>query len=245
MAVCKGKATVKESLYKGYVLRRTRRKTLALEVNREGRVIIRAPINLPLDRIDGFLKLHNGWLEDKTKEAQARVEAKERLGSNLRERLLREPISLLGHSYYTDPSPKGYGRSAVGFTVPLDYSDDESEEFKRRFKGLLMDLAKEVLPKRFQELSLLTGYSASSLKITDAKTRWGSCSSKNAIALSWRLVGADLAEIDYVIIHELCHTRFHNHSKDFWNDVGRFCPEWPMRRQGLGQASRGDISIFD
>ena len=71
------------------------------------------------------------------------------------------------------------------------------------------------------------------VKITGAKTRWGSCSGKNRICLSWRLMEKPQEVIDYVIIHELCHTEHHDHSKGFWALVEFFLPNYQALRREL------------
>jgi len=62
--------------------------------------------------------------------------------------------------------------------------------------------------------------------ITKAKRRWGSCSGKNRVSLSCFLVKLPYEVIDYVIVHELCHIKHKNHSKEFWEEVAKHCPEY-------------------
>lgn len=98
---------------------------------------------------------------------------------------------------------------------------------------LLKKSAKEYLPKRLEELSKICGLSYEKLTITSAQTRFGSCSSKNTISLSCLLMRYPSNAIDYVIIHELCHTVHHNHSKDFWNLVEKYLPDYKLRQNLL------------
>src|SRR5690606_31341824 len=65
------------------------------------------------------------------------------------------------------------------------------------------------------------------------KTRWGSCSSTGTISLNWKLIATPLQVMDYVLIHELAHLKFQNHSKEFWNFVGQFCLGWKKYRRWL------------
>ena len=93
--------------------------------------------------------------------------------------------------------------------------------------------AEAYLPRRAWELSRQTGLIPSGIKVTGAKNRWGSCSGKNGICLSWRLVKKPPEVIDYVIIHELCHTVHHDHSQKFWELVASFLPDYRTLRQKL------------
>ena len=93
--------------------------------------------------------------------------------------------------------------------------------------------AQEYLPQRTWELAEQTGLTPAGVKVTGAKTRWGSCSGKNRICLSWRLMERPREVIDYVIIHELCHTEHHDHSKGFWALVESFLPNYRALRREL------------
>jgi predicted metal-dependent hydrolase len=76
------------------------------------------------------------------------------------------------------------------------------------------------------------------LRLSSARTRWGSCNSRGHIALNWRLINLPLPVIDYVVCHELGHTREMNHSPRFWSVVEQLCPDWPARRRELRQLAR-------
>ena len=73
------------------------------------------------------------------------------------------------------------------------------------------------------------------MRITGAKTRWGSCSGRNTLNFSWRLLAAEEDAVRYVVIHELAHTAEHNHSSRFWALVESACPDWRRQRESLRQ----------
>ena len=77
--------------------------------------------------------------------------------------------------------------------------------------------AKAYLPNRVEKLAKTFGLVYKKVKINNAKTRWGSCSSENNINLSLQLMRLPDYLIDYVILHELAHTKVKNHSTQFWN----------------------------
>ena len=99
-------------------------------------------------------------------------------------------------------------------------------------------IAKQFIPKRVAEISAQIGLYPSAVKINSAKGRWGSCSGKHSLNFSWRLIWASPETVDYVIIHELCHIRHHNHSPDFWSLVASFLPNYRELRENLKQISR-------
>ena len=77
------------------------------------------------------------------------------------------------------------------------------------------------------------GVSPGPLRVSDARTRWGSCGKDDSVNLCWRLLLAPPPILDYVIVHELAHTVHRDHSKAFWAVVSRFVPDWKQKRRWL------------
>jgi predicted metal-dependent hydrolase len=82
--------------------------------------------------------------------------------------------------------------------------------------------AKKFIKKRIDEIAEINDLNYNNLRITSAKTRWGSCTSNRNINFTYRLIMAPVKVIDYVIIHELAHLDEMNHSKDFWDTVDKY-----------------------
>lgn len=97
----------------------------------------------------------------------------------------------------------------------------------------LKQQAKAYIPHRVAELAAKTGLSYTGVKITTAATRFGSCSPKNSLCFSCLLMRYPKPAIDYVIIHELCHTVHHNHQKPFWKLVQKFMPDYKYNKSLL------------
>lgn len=93
--------------------------------------------------------------------------------------------------------------------------------------------AKEVIPPMVEKYSKLMGLYPNSVKITSAKTRFGSCSSKKTICFSWRLLAFPEKAIEYVVVHELAHLKYLNHSKNFYRLIENFLPDYKERIQLL------------
>jgi len=89
--------------------------------------------------------------------------------------------------------------------------------------------ALEIIPGKVEYYSKIMGLEPSSVKITGAKTRFGSCSGKNGLCFSWRLMAYPEKAIDYVVVHELAHIRFHDHSKNFYALVEKYMPDYKER----------------
>ena len=93
--------------------------------------------------------------------------------------------------------------------------------------------AAQLIPQRVTFYSDITGIDCKKVKITSAKKRWGSCSSRGNLNFSWRLVLAPLPVIDYVVVHELAHIIHRNHSKRFWALVKKLYPNYKTCRKWL------------
>ena len=111
--------------------------------------------------------------------------------------------------------------------VPF-YKEIGSEECQLFIKNAITETyrkeAHEYLPVRVKYLAEIHSFEYSGLSIKKMKTRWGSCSGKNKINLNLFLMGLPLILTDYVILHELLHTKIKNHSKEFWDKLEKICP---------------------
>ncbi len=93
--------------------------------------------------------------------------------------------------------------------------------------------ARNIFEARVAYFQQFTGGSYNSISIRDQKTRWGSCSGRGNLSFNWRLILAPPEILDYVVVHELCHLTHMNHSKEFWELVGKVLPDYKDRRKWL------------
>ncbi len=97
----------------------------------------------------------------------------------------------------------------------------------------LRKAAKAYIPPRIDLFAAQMGVRPTAVRFTSAKTRWGSCSAKNAVSFSVRLMTKPPEAIDYVVVHELAHILEHNHSPRFWAIVARYLPDYRERKKLL------------
>lgn len=107
----------------------------------------------------------------------------------------------------------------------ITVSDIEIVELKKK--------ARIYIPKRVDELTKKFWYEYNKIKITSAKSRWGSCTSKKNLNFTYRLMLAPNEVIDYVIIHEMAHLKHMNHSKIFRNEVKSMCESYKEQEKWL------------
>ena len=166
-----------------YTLIRAKRRTMSLQLDRDGNAVVRAPYGVKKEFIDRFVAAHGDWL------ARARAKQQSRRAAH--------------------PEPTDEERKA------------------------LIARAKEYLPMRVDYWSGIMGLTPTGLKITSARTRFGSCSGKNSICFSWRLMLYPPEAVDYVVVHELAHIRHHDHSPAFYALVERYMSDWRDRMKLL------------
>jgi len=105
-------------------------------------------------------------------------------------------------------------------------------EFGKDFLSL-NDIINHIFTERFEFCLQQTGFHINNLKIKKMKSAWGICYRNRNITLNLLLICCPISVIDYVIFHELCHLKHMNHSKDFWAEVAKFCPQYKVHKLWL------------
>lgn len=207
-----------------YQLIRSKRRTLALVINRDGELEARAPMKMPLDVIEAFIMRKQNWI--KTKMEQVRQsKVKPRLY------LAGERFLYLGREYELMFSDD--------LRLPVELNDKLclASRHQHRAKKVLLEWfnqeAYNYIIHRVEFYAIVIGCTPKLIKISHAMQRWGSCSIKGRVNFSWRLIMAPPGIIDYVVVHELVHLKQHDHSKAFWQKVEAILPDYKERRKWL------------
>lgn len=212
------------------------RKTLAIHVYPDGSVSVDAPLNASDKAIEAKMHKRAAWICK-----QQRLFASYPPIIPARKYVSGEGFRYLGRQYRIKVL-RGEKRSAKLHGAYLELTlraEDSSEVAKTLMDRWLRDKALHLFSKLLQECTA----TCSRIKITDQppmkllrmKKRWGSCTTEGTIILNPELIAAPKDCIEYVILHELCHLREHNHSKHFYALLERVCPNWQTLRLKLNQ----------
>jgi predicted metal-dependent hydrolase len=206
-----------------YKLLRSSRKTLTIQIAKTGEVLVKAPYAISRKRIEDFIFLKEDWIIKHKKIVEENCRNLENFKLDPGNKLL-----LVGKEY-----PIIYGKNVAFLGDSFSVIKGEEVKSRQLMVEVYKDLAKSVIINRVKDISDLIGLKPTSINITSAKTRWGSCSGKNTLNFSYKLLMAEFELIDYVIIHELCHLKEHNHSDEFWVLVSEFIPDYKEKRLRL------------
>jgi predicted metal-dependent hydrolase len=111
-----------------------------------------------------------------------------------------------------------------------------AEQVRDSVHAWLQQQAKEILAERLETLAQRAGAVFSRFSLSNAKTRWGSCTQDGHIRLNWRLIHFSLPVIDYVVAHELAHLRNMDHSPAFWQEVQQILPGFEEGQREIRKA---------
>ena len=171
-----------------YSLIRTSRRSMSVEVKKDGQVIVRIPRWTSEGEVERFLREREKWITDHIKRASGRDER-----------------------YDFDR-----------------YTESEIKELKRK--------AAQLIPVLVEKYKGQIDVEPSAVRINRAKGRFGSCSAKNSLNFSCFLVLYPESAIEYVVVHELCHIKEHNHSRRFYGEIEKVMADYKTRQKILRDA---------
>lgn len=201
---------------------------MTLKIERDGAIVIRVPEMTTKGEIDDFYRSKIPWISKQLKEHKETIAA---LASPKRY-VTGENFLYLGDEYplqHVENVHAGLALSRGVFTLGRGSAQDGREAFIKWYKAR----AKEIFGRRVGHYSKLFNLVPRGIRVTSARSRYGSCSPGNNLSFSYRLVMAPYSVIDYIIVHELAHIKIKNHSKHFWEFMAELMPDYRQHKLWL------------
>ncbi len=215
-----------------YILKRSRkrRKTISLQITKQADVIVSAPYFTPASEIKSFVEQKYEWIQ---RNIQWQKEQNFHTGEKLF--ISGEYFYYLGTPYPLEVFFQQNLPVGLVFWSNRFYLNCEDAPARRKsyFIDWYKTKAREYFVRQVNNLGCRLQLLPRNIRISSARTRWGSCSGENDLAFSFRLIMAPQAVIDYVIVHELMHIKEKNHSAQFWQLVEAALPEYKLHRSWL------------
>jgi predicted metal-dependent hydrolase len=205
---------------------RSKRKTISLEVKQDGRLVVRAPYLTTRGQIKDLVKAKGGWIRKKQE-----LVKKQSLEVPSRKFTPGEQFLYLGKTY-----PLDLVEDQVEPLILKDkfyLAENFKEEGKLVFENWYRRHASQVIKAQVARRARQNGFAYTRVRITSARTRWGSCGSNGSLNFTWRLVMAPEEVIEYVVVHELVHLKIRNHSKAYWNEVSKMMSDYNQHLKWL------------
>ena len=202
---------------------RSKRRSIALIVERDGSLVVRAPLQASDETIRRLVESKADWIS--VTQAKAR-----KLGPApvCKKFVDGEEFWYLGQAYRLEVIENR--KIELYLDGSFKMSPATPAKARLAFELWYKKQAREFIPERVGQLAAQHGFEYQRIRISSARTRWGSCSSRGTLSFTWRLVMVPEDMIDYVIVHELVHLLIPNHSKEFWRQVGLIVPEYKEKR---------------
>jgi predicted metal-dependent hydrolase len=221
-----------------YQIVQTNRKTIAIMIDKEAKVIIRAPLYMREKQIKRLV------LENREQIYKAYQKAN--IKADIEPIISMKDLSTI--PFYGKEFPiymqSTDARERIvddGKCIEIFVHSDKEDTYERA--GNMLEVwyrkkGKDIFVKTAQMYAEMMGTSFEKIAIKNQKTRWGSCSNHKNLNFNWRLLMMPKEVLDYVVIHELAHTIEMNHSKQFWAHVEKLMPNYKMYRKFLKEETR-------
>ena len=197
---------------------------------RDGKVIVKVPRSISDNRVIDFINSKEDWILKKLKEVEEKSVKEKKFVSG-------EVFKVLGNDYTLNIEYGDFEKASVNLDngyINICVSENcETAKIKELIEKMYYKIALMIVDKSVNMWKNILKIAPDVVVIKKLKTAWGKCNSKGKITINPDLMKYDQRVVDYVVLHEFCHLRYMNHSKDFWNMVSKYMPDYKLLRNEL------------
>ena len=211
-----------------FTLKRTSRRSIGLRIDDRG-LTVNAPLRASEKWLHSVLQDKARWVVEKLDSWQSKKSVPPQWLDGQGVSFVGETLTLRVVASLFSTPPQLHGKQLI-----VHVTDSTNETVIEQAVTQWYQRAAECLFKeRVAHYAPLMNVSPRIVKLSSARTQWGSCTVRGAVRLNWQLIKMPLRLIDYVVVHELAHLVEMNHSAAFWGVVGKVCPDYLKRRGEL------------
>lgn len=227
-----------------FFVQRKNIKNINLKVNLDKKVTMSIPMKMEIEIAKEFVKKKAEWIKKQQNYYESFAEEKENITFEN-----GETVYLLGKQYKMKIIPSRKNSIEVKgkyFEINIKEKYVENKEYIRKvYDKWLREYAEQILNDliiRYQSTLKKYNIKIPKLEIRQMKSRWGSCiPSSNKVIFNLNLIKTPMCCIEYVVLHELSHFKYQNHSKNFYNFITIFMPDWKERKKILDEEFMGVV----
>lgn len=220
-----------------YAIERGRRhKTVAIAVDPERGVRVRAPRHTPITKLDDIVRRKAKWIIDRRRQHEDLPPQ-----PTSREFVNGETFLYAGKQYRLRLVPRVKSENDRVCLVAGRLCVSARRQTREVLIDWYRDRAQERLGARVQVWAERLSVIPTGVLVREQRTRWGSADAKGYLRFNWRIVQASTRLLDYVVVHELVHLLHADHTREFWATLGRVMPDYEARREKLRVVGRAMV----
>jgi len=208
------------------------RKTTDIVIERDGSILVRPPLDYTPEQVDNIVESKRMWIYRNLAEWRDL-----NITAVVREWVNGETFLYLGRAYRLSlVVEQGCDLKLKEGRFCLNRNLIDSGGLgagQKAFEAFYSDKGLSRISQRVKYFAAKIGVVPKSVRIKDMGYRWASCNKNNDLLFHWKCMMAPLKIIDYIIVHELCHIHYLNHSDAFWNEVDKILPDYRERKEWL------------
>ncbi|WP_105614057.1 M48 family metallopeptidase [Vallitalea okinawensis] len=216
--VLKGKTVDYELIYR-------QRKTMEIRLLPPNHIRVISPKGVPKSEIEKVLRKKEAWLLGKLDELAQFEPVTKQMKSGEMFYYLGNQIPMMIHKGNKDHVV--FHDDRIEMHIKNEASNHMKQVLINAYSDATMQWIKFFVDKYVDQMTV----KPQKIRIKNQRKRWGSCSSKKNLNFNWRLSMMPIEVIEYIVVHEMCHLIHLNHSKDFWQLVEKFLPDYKLRQE--------------
>lgn len=218
-----------------YTVSKAKVKNIYISIQ-DGEVVVKAPWYVTANEIQNVVENKRKWIINALEKYSVSPRRTKEYSNGETYQILGKSYVLSVYFQITNKAELKVDNGAINIILPLDYANkDNTELIKKLIDKMYYMIAEKEVEVSMEKMRKIVGLAPEEYRIKKTKSLWGSCSSNKKITINQNLMMYSRKAIDYVVLHEICHLKYMNHSKKFWDMVATYMPDYKEAEKELKQ----------